>query len=226
MDFLVVHDSYLIPVLAGRTRGKVPHVYFMSCMASPTEHRPVPLTAEDRRDYAADITFVGGVSANRVALLTPLRKHDLRIFGDPAWSEISELREHYRSEPVYGLKKSKIYHGSKIVLNIEDDEKQINAVSNRVPEVLACGGFVLTDRREDLRRTDLVDGESIATFRTSEELEQKVEFYLRHPEERSRISEAGRRVVLGTLTYERHAGELGVQMASLLHSRRQGNSQR
>ena len=114
MDFLVVHDSYLIPVLQGSRLGKVPNVFFMSCMASPEEHRPIPLTDEDRRDYGSEIAFIGGVGTNRIEALKPLSEHDLRIWGGSAWGEVPELARCFRPEPVYGLKKTKIYAASAI----------------------------------------------------------------------------------------------------------------
>jgi len=219
-DFLIVHDSYLIPILKGSRYGKVPHVFFMLCMANPQEHRPVRLSEQDCHDFGAEVAFIGGAGENRVEALRYLTRYDLRIWGGRDWSKIPELAQCFCDEPVYGLKKTKIYNAAKIVLNIEDDEKQINAISNRIPEVLLCGGFVITDWRRDLEKTQLVEGESLVTYRTLDELVDKVGFYLQHPEERKRISENGRRTVLNSLTYSHVAGPLIRQVEAVVKAKR------
>lgn len=218
-DFLVIHDSYLYPIVQGTRYGRCPYVFFLPSAAEPKEHHPVPLSDKDRRDYGADIGFIGGVSANRIAALQQLTAHDLRIWGGAGWEKADSLSGCYRREPVYGLKKTKIYNTSKIILNIEDDEKQIHAFSQRVPETLACGGFIITQWRKDLEQTQLIDGESIVTYRTLDELVEKVDFYLAHPAERNRISENGRRIVLDSMTYDSCAPLLIEQVEALLHDK-------
>jgi hypothetical protein len=215
-DFVINHDSYLTPLLRGKRYGKIPHVFFMPSMAAPEEHRPLQLSPEDVRDYGADVAFIGGIGGNRVEGLLRLTSFDLRIWGSRDWILIPELAGCFRDEPVYGLKKTKIYNAASIVLNIEDDEKQINAFSQRIPEVLSCGGFVITDWRKDLEKTDLVDGESIVTYRTLDDLQEKVQFYLEHPVERMRIAENGRRIVLESLTYNHLAIPLVRQIENLV----------
>jgi spore maturation protein CgeB len=110
------------------------------------------------------------------------------------------------TEPVYGLKKTKIYNACKIVIHVEDEEKNVNSLNCRVPEVLACGGFVLTQWTRDLDTSGLRDGETVASFQSHSELVEKVEYYLSHPEERQLISEKGRRYVLENLTYDASYG--------------------
>lgn len=219
-DFVISHDSYLIPLLQGTRYGKVPHVFLMPSMAAPEEHRPLQLSPEDVRDYGADVAFIGGIGENRVEALRRLAMYNLRIWGDQSWTRVPELAGYFRDEPVYGLKKTKIYNAAAIVLNIDDNEKQINAFSQRVPEVLACGGFVITDWRKDLEKTDLMENESIVTFRTPGELQEKVQFYLKHPDERMRIAENGRRVVLGSMTYNHLAIPLVRQIENLVQGKR------
>jgi spore maturation protein CgeB len=220
-DFVIVHDSYLLPLIEGSRFNRKENVLFLKFWATPDEHRPVPLSDEDRADYAAEVAFIGGSGPNRVQALGRLRQYDLRIWGVLSdWKRYPDLAHCIQEEPVYGLKKVKIYHGSKIVLNIEDDEKQVNALSNRIPEVLACGGFVLTEWRKDLDRCDLVDGESIAVYRSIGEMEEKVAHYLASPEERNRIGANGREVVLNSLTNHHVLPPLGRQMEALCEKRK------
>lgn len=207
-DFLVVHDSYLLRILQGSRYDKTPHVFMLLSAAEPLEHHPIKLSREDVRDYGVEVAFIGGMGANRADALRGLPGFGLAIWGGQEWKRIPELAACFRNEPIYGLKKTKIYNAAKIVLNIEDDEKQINAFSQRIPEVLACGGFVITDWHQDLEGTSLVDGESIVTFRSNNELREKVAYYLCNPTERKRISDNGRKVVLESMTYEHVATPL------------------
>ena len=120
--------------------------------------------------------FIGGYSQNRAAAFIPLSRYKLRIWGVPSWNHVPQLAASCSTEPVYGIKKVKIYNACKIIVNLEDDEKNINSLSCRVPEVLACGGFVISQHSHDLDATGLKDGESVATFSSSAELADKVAF--------------------------------------------------
>ena len=218
-DFLLVHDTYLLPLLRGTRYGRREHVFWRPSMADPQEHRPLSLSAWDRQAYGAEIAFIGGCGQSRIDTLQPLAQHDLRIWGGRQWASVPGLSACFRDEPVYGLKKTKIYNAAQIVINMEDGEKQINAFSERVPEVLACGGFVLTEWRQDLERTPLIDGESFAIYHDRNDLCEKVRHYLAHPAERQRISEAGRRIVLREMTYAVGAAKLAQQFEAVLAAR-------
>jgi spore maturation protein CgeB len=135
------------------------------------------------------------------------------------WDRAPELSRFISTEPVYGIKKTKIYNAAKIVLNIEDSEKQINGVSQRIAEVPASGGFVLTDWRRDLELTPLVEGESIVCYRSLNELREKVEYYLKHPEERQAIAEKGRKIVLDLMTYHHVANRLAMEIQGVVDRR-------
>lgn len=75
-------------------------------------------------------------------------------------------------------------------------------LNQRIFEVLAAGGFLLTDRLapeaglEDL----FTDGEHLAIYDGLEDLVDKVRHYLAHPTERERIRRAGQQRVLETLS--------------------------
>lgn len=215
-DFIIVHDSYLLPILQGERYGHRQQVWLVRSAADPVEHCPLALSESDRHRFACDVAFIGGYSACREEWLSHLQGVSLRIWGGREWAR-SRLANCYCSEPVYGRKKTKIYNAARIVLNLEDREKQVSAISERVPEVLACGGFVLTEARPDLALTGLVPGESVATFETPAELSQAVTLYLGDPQRRAAISAAGRQQVLQQATYDHVANELLAKFQHLLN---------
>ena len=68
---------------------------------------------------------------------------------------------------------------------------QLDIVTMRVFDVISCGGFILADRNAAVLEL-FEDGVEIETWITVEELKQKCEYYLAHPEQARDIAERGR----------------------------------
>ena len=83
---------------------------------------------------------------------------------------------------------------------------------------------MLTDWRKDLDLTPLAEDQSVSSFRTLDEMVEKVEFYLSNPDRRDAVSKAGREIVLDKMTYRHVAGELAKQIESVLDNRPGGES--
>ena len=216
-DFVIAHDSYVTPLIRGSSHGRNPNVFYMGGCAEPAEHKPIDLSEDDRMRYGHDVSFIGGYGPCRAEALSRLTNYKLGIWGPrEEWSRNQALLPFVSAEPVYGLKKTKIYNASRIVMSVEEPEKQLNSVNPRIPETLACGGFVLCNWSKDLEETGLRDGESVAWFRSFEEMEEKVAYYLANPAERSRISRLGREFVLEKMTYQRVAESLSQDIGQLL----------
>ncbi|MCU0916676.1 MAG: glycosyltransferase [Planctomycetes bacterium] len=217
-DFVLLHDSYLDPVIRGTQNGKNPNVFHFMGAADPREHRPLELTEADRARYGGDVAFIGGYTEYRASVLAALAAFDLRLWGLD-WEKCPHLARCACREPVYGLKKTKIYGAAKIVVNLQEPEKQINSFNSRVPEILACGGFPLTSYQKDTERTPLVEGQSVVSFTSPEELRDKVAHYLDHPTERAAVSREGRRIVLEHLTWAKMAAKLARDFETVVGSR-------
>jgi len=84
---------------------------------------------------------------------------------------------------------NRIYSGSTINLDI-GRIYQSDIVTMRVFDALACGGFVLAEHSEPLAEM-LEIGSEVESYRSLEELLQKVEHYLEHPEEARAIAQRG-----------------------------------
>jgi len=74
------------------------------------------------------------------------------------------------------------------------------AVNQRVFDVPASGGFVLTDAREQLARLFEPERET-AVYASVGEIKDRVRHYLDHPAERRRITAAARQRILAHHTY-------------------------
>ncbi|MBF2097035.1 MAG: glycosyltransferase family 1 protein [Gloeomargaritaceae cyanobacterium C42_A2020_066] len=143
----------------------------------------------------------------RGALLNRLEGVTVDIIGgDPAYLRQSgePLRyldsPHIRTHPPTANEQAtaEVYARSRINLNITSLQFDA-AVINRVIDVGAVGGFILTDWREDLARITSVH-EEIA-YRTPEELNAKIHYYLSHEAERLAVAKQLHRDVREGYTY-------------------------
>jgi 2-polyprenyl-3-methyl-5-hydroxy-6-metoxy-1,4-benzoquinol methylase len=106
---------------------------------------------------------------------------------------------------------ARIYSESRVVFNrsVKDD------LNMRVFEALASGSLLLTNVLPDSGQSDFFrDGVHLATYQGSEELLDKLRFYLRNEDERERIAEAGRLAALAEHTYRRRMQTLLATVAS------------
>lgn len=94
-----------------------------------------------------------------------------------------------------------IFHESKINLNITMRPIQ-TGLSLRVFDIIACGGFLLTNYQEELPELFEI-GTEVEAFASQEELLEKARFYLANDAERERIAQRGLERAKAEHTYER-----------------------
>lgn len=174
-------SRYLIPGLAEEAFGE----FLEAARLCGTRQDPVGWLAE----VAASEKRRGHVGA--------LGKYGVRVWGDDGWSDIDERGGVYMGRADHGEELTRIYSGSAIQIDV-NRLYQPDIVPLRVFEVLACGGFLLAEHSEDLEELFAV-GEELETYRTREELVEKVSYYLEHPDEARAIAARGRTAIV-----ERH----------------------
>ena len=87
-----------------------------------------------------------------------------------------------------------IYQRSQININLFNVQCA-NSPTVRLFDVLACGGFLLSEYRPCIGEIFRI-GKELDIFRTPAELRDKVDYYLKHPDECREIAQAGQRNVL------------------------------
>jgi spore maturation protein CgeB len=179
------------------------NVVYIPFAYKPSVHFPErPVSAQERQRFQSDVVFIGGCDSDRVPLVRAIVEGNpglrLRLYGW-FWNRHRLLRRYYRGF-AWGRDFRLAVNGAKIVLNLVRRANR-DGHSPRSFEVLACGGFMLTDRTEE--HAELFDeGKEAACFGSDEELVDKVGYYLRHDVERGVIAERGyQRVVRGRNTY-------------------------
>ncbi|RJP18476.1 MAG: hypothetical protein C4527_28940 [Candidatus Omnitrophota bacterium] len=134
----------------------------------------------------------------RLHFLAALVNTPAKIFGDQAWLEpalVGDISRIYAGRNLDYLRQTPwVYQNSKININIFNVQC-VNAPTVRIFDVMACGGFLLTEYRpftEELFRI----GVELDVFHSHEELREKVIYYLEQEEQRERIARAGQERVM------------------------------
>ena len=156
-----------------------------------------------------DVSFVGSLFKNRLEFLEPLAKFmkdhgkTLKVFS-PAFK-----RKNFWKRPIFNKKfpnlakciengfvdpkdAARIYSQSKICLNIHVPDA--SSPNPRTFEILATGSFQLIDERKYY--SNLIPSKDLATFKSIEELINRVEYFLNHEEERIEIARNGYKKVV------------------------------
>lgn len=82
-----------------------------------------------------------------------------------------------------------VFHNSRINLNITSKTIE-SGISQRVLDILACGGFCLTNYQPEIAEF-FEDGKELVMYTDMEDLAQKIDWYLQHEKERAAIARAG-----------------------------------
>jgi len=157
-----------------------------------------------------DLCFLGMPEMRRIYFLERLKDFNIKIYGT-GWKNYKPLlsKELYSkciSKNIWGEELNQFLGQTKIILNITTTPwHSIDTSSHlRVLEALALQGFILTDYCDELEELFNI-GKEIETYRSSDELLEKVSYYLAHDHEREKIAEAGHKKFLEKFTWEKRA---------------------
>ncbi|MGE4292276.1 MAG: glycosyltransferase [Desulfovibrio sp.] len=179
---------------------------YLPLAAQPDFHRPLDLSAVERRKWGSEVSFMGAGYPNRRLAFRELLGFDFKIWGSD-WDGDHVLAPYLQlgGARVSSEECVRIFNATAINLNlhssvqVEQLVSQGDFVNPRTFEVACCGAFQLVDQR-GLLPESFADKE-LATFTSLEELKEKIAYYLSHPEERQGVAEKGRARVLAEHTY-------------------------
>lgn len=185
--------------------------HYLPVAAHPARHKPVELSAEDRRDFRGAVGFMGsGSYPNRRVIFERLIKNglDLSIWGTEWPSDQSAVADAVKlgGRRLNDAEVVKVYNGCDVVINLhsalrpDDPVGQSDFANPRTFEVPSCGGFQLVDKVLGLERL-FRPGQEIVTFDDENDLRDKAAYYLANPAKRISIAQAGRKRVLAEHTY-------------------------
>jgi spore maturation protein CgeB len=166
--------------------------------------RQMPLS--ERTDLEAGLIWAA-TRDYRLSCVRQLAPFRPTIYGDPGWRELVRTPP-FRLHPEvnYFQDLPALYGATAINFNATSLQMKA-AVNQRVFDVPAAGGFLLTDFKEQLAEV-LEPGKESVCYHAPEEIPSLVRFYLEHPSARRRIIERARTRVLQEHTYRHRIQEM------------------
>lgn len=139
----------------------------------------------------------------RMILLTEVAEKDFsfKLYTGSDTKKLQGLNACNQGTVDYHTQMPLVFAASRINLNIS--LRSIHSgIPLRVLDIMACGGFVLSNWQPELAEY-FTEGEEIALFESREECMEKITYYLTHEEKRKEIAAAGKRKVQELFSYEK-----------------------
>ncbi len=117
--------------------------------------------------------------------------HEIHVYGDAEWERLEPTSPglKYRGRARHFEDLPRIYKSSKINLNLTRIYVE-SGLPMRVFDVLAAGGFLLTNHKKDLDRL-FKPGRDMVVFNDDKEMMEAIDYYLEHETERQEIAARG-----------------------------------
>ncbi|MEH7456467.1 glycosyltransferase [Bacillus sp. JJ1127] len=197
------------------------NVYHLPLAADPNVFYP----REVDEKYKTDILFIGVAFSNRVRFFDEIANYLVNkniLISGVGWKNMQNyhlLQQRINANHWLSPEETaSYYNGAKIVLNLHrsHDDPTINKNSEKIEalslnprtfEISACGAFQLTDIRPDLGEF-YKPGYDIETYRTPQDLIEKIEYYLNNEEERKTIASRAIKRVQNEHTFSHRIIEL------------------
>lgn len=187
-DYLFFHDKYIVNEL--KTFLNI-NAMFLPQACYPKYHKKPVLSNKEREFYECDITNAGNMYPNRIALFEKLNDFNIKMWGNPPaiWAKNKSTSKMMQGKSVRHEEKAKAFHAAKIVLN-NMHPAEINGINKRTFEAPACCGFMMINYKPAI--DDLyIDGKEIVSYRSFDNMLEKINYYLSNDKEREIIAEAG-----------------------------------
>lgn len=194
-DLFLIWSHQLIPILYSAGAKRVE--FFPFVFEPEMFEQDLKISPKDVQRFESDVCFIGSWDTQREEWLSQLIHKiptlKLAIWGN-RWHENlpqnSILKPYLKGCAIYGIDMIKAFRLSKIVLNFIR-KQNLDAHNMRTIEVPACKAFLLTQKTKDQAEMLFKQGTHIECFENIDELTQKIDLYLSHPEKRLKIVQAG-----------------------------------
>ncbi|MDE6662150.1 MAG: glycosyltransferase [Lachnospiraceae bacterium] len=161
----------------------------------------------DTDRYLAAHQYIGMKLANveRVSILSALSKRfNVSLYTHSDTSCLPDI--HAKGSANTLTEMPKIFHASKINLNMTMRPIE-TGLSLRIWDVLGCGGFLISNYQAEIPEYFEI-GKDLEVYESTEDLINKIDYYLRHDEERTEIAINGYEKVAKYHTYEVRLAEM------------------
>lgn len=199
------------------------------------KHHTIPLAAdktllyeEYSENFKADVSYIGTYLPEkrdfiRQYVFPLMKKYNVRLYGqdwtlrDRIFGFMQKVGQYFNIPFMRSLQKPKlqlederkVYASSLVSINIHEEyQKKFGGDCNeRTFKIPLCGGFEITDDVACIRKYFKED-EEIIIAKNNEDWFQKIDYYIKNPEKRLAIIEAGRKRVLAEHTYHNRVAQI------------------
>lgn len=158
--------------------------------------------AKYNSNLACDIGFVGGywpykgviIDQMLTRLCFPVGKYNIKIFGNQPWPHVNQYCGHLNE----GLEKH-LFVSATICPNLSEPHAHAYGIeiNERSFKILCAGGFCISDNVPSHRK---IFRDGIVFADNPIDFEEKINYYLKNPEQRTPIIQRGRDIVLANHT--------------------------
>ncbi len=170
--------------------------FYLPHSLDPARHRA---DIRDNVEVAAhDVVFVGTGFEERLMLLEAIDWDgiDLGLYGTfDLWGSRNRMRKYVRGGVIHNALTGALYRKAKIGLNLHrtsvgygrgvEHIQYAESMNPRCYELAAAGCFFISDERAEVKE---IFGDLVPTFRTPDEAEEIIQYYLAHEDERREIA--------------------------------------
>ncbi len=197
------------------------NVFWLSQAFEPSFFKISDISPEDQDIYSTDVTFVGSLGSKSYYLK---RRGYLKRVVDSGvkfkwWGPkmprkfstlpmlVGKLGRSYGGGFVYKQDYAKVAQLSKIFLAFDAIPSLRKSMSARMYTAVGCGAFYMCEHVEGIEEV-LMPDRDIVTFRSEDEMIDKIRYYLNNDSERRTIANAGQNHVLNNHTYTERTRQL------------------
>jgi len=171
-------------------QGHPEALLFPHAIRAPLYNDPLP-------EKTLDVAMVGRLDGAHYSY----RRSCVRAIEDLGVST-NEFGRYYEYEEMVD-----VYRYARIGLNVSRDN-HLQDANLRCFEVMGGGTLLMTSMPTELTKLGLSEGEHFVGYESTEDLTEKVKYYLDHDEERQEIASRGREVTLNRFTYDQWADRI------------------
>ena len=110
--------------------------------------------------------------------------------------KMNQIDRYYAPEEM-----AQIYQQSKVVVNLSRDD-YLQDANLRCFEVMASGALLITPKPTELSEIGFIEGTHYVAFQTESQMYEVVQYYLEHEQERKKIAQTARDLVIQKHTYD------------------------
>ena len=177
---------------------------FFPVGVSKDYHTGFTITDKDRKKFTCDISFVGTCHPERCKTLQEISRKSntpITVWGR-GWHRCKGIHSKGRLKMQDTLK---VHACSRIALNLHQEGTN-NGFNIRFFEIPAANGFEICDWQPEM--DNIPAGKFIASFRSIDELVEKIQYYLSHEDAREAMRKGAHDAVLQYELYEIRFAEL------------------